>query len=169
MPKIIDFETHRSPENDPPRTRNQELLAQIQAEAKAADTPEARLLNELRATEEILLANHRQYVRLWEAADQLGITPPVRTAEQIVRDADIPPGMLPVTPCLTPYTDAPAEAGTPANVHDAKATDKAGETPTVRAETSPPRTPEPASDYARTLDATARRAQQRDPDRSIDR
>jgi hypothetical protein len=126
MAHILDFGSNRSPENDPPRTRNQELLAQIQAAAEAADTPEARLLSELRGMEETLLAKHREYVRLWEAADQLGIRPPVRTASQIVAEADgFPPGTPPLPPSLSPY--------------------------------------------GATLDATARRAQQRDPDRGIDR
>jgi hypothetical protein len=126
MAKIIDFDPHRSSRKASQPTRNQEILAQILAEAKAADTPEARLLNKLRAMEETLLANHRQYVRLWEAADQLGITPPVRTAEQIVAEANgFPPGTPPLPPSLSPYSA--------------------------------------------TLDATARRAQPRDPDRSIDR
>jgi hypothetical protein len=70
------------------QTPNQEILARIQARAQAADTPEARLLTEMRAMEETLFANHRRYVRMWEAADQLGILPPVRTAKQIVADAD---------------------------------------------------------------------------------
>jgi hypothetical protein len=84
MAKIIDFDSHGSPRNDPPSTRNQELLAQLQAQAKAADTSQARLLNELRGMEATLLANHRQYVRLWDAARQHGIDPPVATAAEII-------------------------------------------------------------------------------------
>jgi hypothetical protein len=94
--------------SDPPLSRNQELLAQIQAQAKAADTPENRLLNELRGMEETLLGNHRQYVRLWEAAAQLGITPPVRTASQIVAEADgFPAGTPPLPPSIEQYGGQP--------------------------------------------------------------
>jgi hypothetical protein len=100
---------------DSPVSHNQEILARLQAMQEAYETPEARLVSELRGMEETLLANHRQYVRLWEAADRLGITPPVRTAEQIVREADVPQGLSPLPPSLSSYTDAPvAESQSPA-------------------------------------------------------
>jgi hypothetical protein len=111
MAEIHNFpsrQAHPSPQDAPLPSRNQEILARIQTDAKAQDTPEAKLLSELRGMEETLLANHRQYVRLWEAADQLGITPPVRTASQIVAEADgLPEGTPPLPPSLSFYTDAP--------------------------------------------------------------
>jgi len=68
-------------------SRNQQLLAQIQADAKVADTPEARLLSEIRGMEETLLGNHRQYARLWNAAEQLGIKPSVAMPGEILAKA----------------------------------------------------------------------------------
>ena len=95
---------------DPPGTRNQQLLAQIRADAHAADTPEARLLNELRGMEETLLGNHRRYARLREEADQLGISPPIRTASQIVAEADgFPQGTPPLPPSPSFLSDTPGE------------------------------------------------------------
>jgi hypothetical protein len=115
MADIYDFGSHRAgepPQDGPPRTRNQEILDRFLAEQKAA-TPQARLLNELRAMEETLMGNHRQYERLWEAAEQLGIRPPVRTAGQIVKEiASSWPTPLP--PCLSFYRDdAPPEQQPP--------------------------------------------------------
>jgi hypothetical protein len=117
MAKIIDFGIHLSPRDDPPRTPNQEILDRIKAMAEAADTREARLLSELRGMEETLLANHRKYARLWEAAEQLGIVPPVRTAERIVADADpmFPEGTPPLPTCLSVMTGSPEER-TPADL-----------------------------------------------------
>jgi hypothetical protein len=60
MAKIIDFGAHLPPRDDQPRTSNREILDRIEAMAAAADTPEARLLSELRGMEETLLGNHRK-------------------------------------------------------------------------------------------------------------
>lgn len=113
MAEIYDLASYRaakSPHEVPP-TRNQEILAQIQAQAKVADTPEARLLNELRGMEETLLGKHRQYARLWEAADRLGINPPVRTGWQILADAEgmFPQGTPPLPPAIEPRHAWPSE------------------------------------------------------------
>ena len=78
------FQFRRAPE-PPPKTKNQE---------------------------ETLLGNHRRYVRLWEEADRLGITPPVRTASQIVAEADgFPEGTPPLPHSLSPYTSTPEQGG----------------------------------------------------------
>jgi hypothetical protein len=71
-----------------PRTHNQKILANIEATAKAADTPQNRLLSELRGTEETLLYNHVRFARLRETAEQLGIKPPVMTPAEIIAKAD---------------------------------------------------------------------------------
>jgi hypothetical protein len=114
MAKVYDLDAYRNaerPQDEPPRSRNQEILAELQAKQQALDTPKARLLNELRGMEETLLAGHRRYARLWEAADQLGINPPVRTPSQILAEAE---GMFPehtpsLPPSLSVSLDAPAE------------------------------------------------------------
>lgn len=114
MAKIYDFGPGRGGEplwDGPSRSRNQAILDELRAKL-AADTPEARLLSELRGLEETLLGNHRTYVRLWEAADQLGITPPVRTAAQIVAEADTPEGWS-LPPQLTPDGGDPADRSIP--------------------------------------------------------
>jgi hypothetical protein len=99
---LDDFRVARSSQEEP-ATRNQKLLAEIRAKAELANTPEARLLNELRSMEETLLANHRQYGRLWEAADQLGIDPAVRTSSQLAAAADgmFPEGVPPLPASIT--------------------------------------------------------------------
>jgi hypothetical protein len=89
MAKIYDFGAYRAgppPRDQPPLSRNREILARLQARLKAADTPETRLVNELRGLEETLLGNHRRYARLWEDAERLGLKPPLPTPSEIGRD-----------------------------------------------------------------------------------
>ena len=116
MAEIYHFGSHRAdepPQDGSHRTRNQEILDRLRAEQEAADTPQARLLSELRGMEETLLGNHRQYERLWEAAEQLGIRPPVRTAEQIVKEITSS-WPTPLPPCFSFYgDDAPPEQQPP--------------------------------------------------------
>src|SRR5687768_12397219 len=89
MAEIYDFGSSRAgrpPREGPPRSRDQEILARLHAQLKAADTPEARLLSELRGLEETLLGNQWRYARLWEAAEQLGIEPRLPTPAEIIAD-----------------------------------------------------------------------------------
>jgi hypothetical protein len=69
MAEIYELNAYRHdqrPQNDPPLTRNQEILARIQA-MWAARTPEQIMLAEIRGTEEELQAVQRRYDRLIEA------------------------------------------------------------------------------------------------------
>jgi hypothetical protein len=72
MAEIYDihaFPADARPRTEPTRTRNQELLAEIEA-VWAVRTPEQLLMAELRGTEEELMAVHRKYQRLLEALAQ---------------------------------------------------------------------------------------------------
>ena len=112
MADVYDFQSRRaegSTPNEPPRTRNQEILAQHQADAEAADTPEARLLSATAAWRKHCWGITGSMSACGKRRISSCIKPPVRTAQQIVADADsmFPDGTRPLPPSLTPYTDAP--------------------------------------------------------------
>jgi len=75
MADVYDIDAHRKagPSEDVPMTRNQQILAEIQARF-AARTPEQVRTAKLNATEEELQAVGRRYARLLEAKQQL-LTP----------------------------------------------------------------------------------------------
>jgi hypothetical protein len=69
MAKIYELNAHRpdkQPQNDPPLSRNREILAKIEAMWNAR-TPEQIMMAEIRGTEEELQAVQRRYDRLTEA------------------------------------------------------------------------------------------------------
>jgi hypothetical protein len=75
--KIYDFNAFRPDRHrpeEPPLTRNQQILAEIQA-TQAARTPEQIKQSEILATEEELKAVQRRYDRLIEASPVPGNRP----------------------------------------------------------------------------------------------
>jgi hypothetical protein len=85
MAEVYDIDAYRAagPSQKVPMTRNQQILAEIQA-MWAARTPEQVLTAEISGTEEELQEVQRRYARLLEAKQQL-LTP-----SEIADDRDGP-------------------------------------------------------------------------------
>jgi hypothetical protein len=89
MAEIYDLNSHRTagPTQEGPITRNQQILAEIQARL-AARTPGEILAAEINGTEEELQAVQRRYARLLEARERL--PSPAEIAQR--QDKPEPPG-----------------------------------------------------------------------------
>jgi hypothetical protein len=68
MAKIFRFPSRSTP----PLSKNQQLLAEINAKAAAA-TPEQKLISQLKGAQETLQGAQRQYDRLVEEAEAKGM------------------------------------------------------------------------------------------------
>jgi hypothetical protein len=93
--EISAYRTGDAPRDESPRTRNQELLAEINAMWEGR-TPEQILMAELQGTEEELQAVQRRYARLLEAKSRLlsagqiadGLEPKEQSRDQRETEAD---------------------------------------------------------------------------------